>query len=130
MKLCPAKGLIPQIGDCSEAHPHGGFIPKRLQRGCICRGESFATPHSTFLIMTTINTDFSTELLDQELPMKDLSDFSGGRRDPKRVTSQSPETQKGVAMALGQLIEFFWESGRRGAELKYQNDPHRRLWED
>ena len=81
--------------------------------------------------MTTFNTDYNnTELLDQELTMKDLSDFSGGRRDPKRVASQSPETQKGVATALGQLIEFFWESGRRGAELKYQNDPHRRLWED
>ena len=80
--------------------------------------------------MATINNDFNTELLDQELTIKDLSDFAGGRRDPKRVTSQSPETQKGVAMALGQLIEFLWETGKKGAELKYQNDPHRRLLEN
>ena len=80
--------------------------------------------------MTTINTDFNTELLDQELTIKDLSDFAGGRRNSKRVASQSPETQKGVAVVLGQLIEFLWENGKKGAELKYQNDPHRRLWED
>ena len=62
--------------------------------------------------MTAVNTEFNNEQLDQELSIKDLSDFAGGRRDPKRVTSQSPETQKGVAVALGQLIEFLWETGK------------------
>ena len=83
-----------------------------------------------FLIMTTVITDFNTELLDQELTIKDLSDFAGGRRNSKRVASQRPETQKGCAVLLGQLIEFLWENGKKGAEHKYQNDPHRRLWED
>ena len=80
--------------------------------------------------MTAVNTEFNNEQLDQELSIKDLSDFAGGRRDPKRAASQSPETQKGVSVALGQLIVFLWEAGKKGAELKYQNDPHRRLWEN
>tara|TARA_B100001057_G_C22084150_1_gene656933 strand:- start:126 stop:353 length:228 start_codon:yes stop_codon:yes gene_type:complete len=31
-----------------------------------------------FLIVTTVNTDFNTELLEQELTIKNLSDFAGG----------------------------------------------------
>ena len=70
--------LLPQMGELSDAHPHGGFAHCRFRRWCICRGESFATPHSTFLIMTTINTDFSTELLDQELNLDEMQDVNGG----------------------------------------------------
>ena len=66
------------MGELSDAHPHGGFNYGRLRRWCVCRSESFATPHSTFLIMTTVKTEFNTELLDQELDFDELQEVNGG----------------------------------------------------
>jgi len=46
---------------------------------CIGGNQIFGITHSiNFKIMTTINTNYNTELLDQELTNEELSDLSGG----------------------------------------------------
>jgi len=46
---------------------------------CIGGNQIFSITHSiNFKIMTTINTNYNTELLDQELTNEELSDLSGG----------------------------------------------------
>ena len=46
---------------------------------CIGGNQAFGITHTiNFKTMTTINNDYNTELLDQELAIEDLSDFAGG----------------------------------------------------
>tara|TARA_B100001964_G_scaffold42373_1_gene47027 strand:- start:416 stop:661 length:246 start_codon:yes stop_codon:yes gene_type:complete len=51
---------------------------------CIGGNQAFGITHTiNFKAMTTINTDYSnTELLDQELNLKELVDVSGGKWNP------------------------------------------------
>ena len=57
------------------------------QRGCDLEGVEGATPHTsltqlTFKTMTNFNTDYNTELLDQELTDDQLELVAGGMPKP------------------------------------------------
>lgn len=49
------------------------------------------------------------------------SSYEGFRRNSRRPASQRAETQKGVAVVLGQLIELVWETGKEGYRARYKD---------